>query len=56
MSDYFSDKYERLRRSLERLAITKHREMIIDGKIKPEYVLPINEIKGFDSQDDGKEK
>lgn len=56
LSDYFSDKYERLRRSLERLAITKHREMIIDGKIKPEYVLPINEIKGFDSQDDGKEK
>lgn len=55
LSNYFENNYDRLRKMLERLAINKHRDMIVDGKIKSEFVLPIESIKGFDEQDDNDE-
>ena len=56
LSNYFNSKYDRLRRMLERLAINKHRDMVVDGRIKSEYVLPIEKVKGFDKHDDNDEK
>lgn len=50
-SNYFDDKYNKLRRSLERFAITRHRDMMVNGKIKSEYVLPIEKVKGFKEQE-----